>query len=174
VVYVVAVALSLVAGVAFGVVGAVLAGLISFLATFWTEAALVEAVQDIRDGRADLTIGETFRRVGPRLGAVIGASILAGLGIALGLVLLIVPGLTRTGLPRNMLRNEGRAKINFDKGMPPEQVAGNILAAVRNGIRDARATGHDPKPILACVMTDGRPPCRWSWNRSASCRQWAP
>jgi hypothetical protein len=93
VVYVVAVALSLVAGVAFGVVGAVLAGLISFLATFWTEAALVEAVQDIRDGRADLTIGETFRRVGPRLGAVIGASILAALGIALGFVLLIVPGL---------------------------------------------------------------------------------
>jgi hypothetical protein len=35
----------------FGDFGAVLAGLISFLATFWT-------------GRADLTIGETFRRVG--------------------------------------------------------------------------------------------------------------
>ena len=33
-----------------------------------------------------------------------------------------------------------------------------ILTAIRDGIRDARATGHDPKPILACVMTDGRPP----------------
>lgn len=93
VVYVAVAVLSLVAGVALGVFGAVLAGLISFLATFWTEAALVEAVQDIRDGRADLTIGETFRRVGPRLGAVIGASILAALGITLGFVLLIVPGL---------------------------------------------------------------------------------
>jgi hypothetical protein len=93
VVYVAVAVLSLVAGLAFGIFGAVLAGAISFLATFWTEAALVEAVQDIRDGRADLSIGETFRRVGPRLGAVIGASILAGLGIAVGFVLLIVPGL---------------------------------------------------------------------------------
>jgi hypothetical protein len=93
VVYVAVAVLSLVAGLAFGAFGAVLAALISFLATFWTEAALVEAVQDIRDGRADLSIGETFRRVGPRLGAVIGTSILAGLGIALGFVLLIVPGL---------------------------------------------------------------------------------
>src|SRR3954470_4534516 len=93
VVYVAAAVLSLAAGLAFGVVGAVLAGLISFLATFWLEAALVEAVQDIRDGRADLSVSETFRRVGPRLGAVIGASVLAGLAIALGLVLLIVPGL---------------------------------------------------------------------------------
>ena len=33
-----------------------------------------------------------------------------------------------------------------------------ILTAIREGIRDARATGRDPKPILACVMTDGRPP----------------
>jgi hypothetical protein len=93
VVYVAVALLSLVTGLVFGTAGAVLAGVIGFLATFWTEAALVEAVQDIRDGRADLSIGETFRRVGPRLGAVIGASILAGLGIALGFVLLIVPGL---------------------------------------------------------------------------------
>ena len=33
-----------------------------------------------------------------------------------------------------------------------------ILAAIRDGIRAARATGGDRKPILACVMTDGRPP----------------
>jgi hypothetical protein len=93
VVYVAVAVLSLVAALALGAFGVVLAGLISFLATFWTEAALVEAVQDIRDGRADLGIGETFQRVRPRLGAVIGVSILAGLGIALGFVLLIVPGL---------------------------------------------------------------------------------
>ena len=93
VVYVAVAVLSLVAGLAFGALGAVLAGLMSFVATFWTEAALVEAVQDIRDGRADLGIGETFQRVRPRLGAVIGVSILAGLAIALGFVLLVVPGL---------------------------------------------------------------------------------
>ena len=32
-----------------------------------------------------------------------------------------------------------------------------ILAAIRDGIRAARGHGHR-KPILACVMTDGRPP----------------
>lgn len=48
-------------------------------------------------------------------------------------VLLIVPGLTRTGLQRNMLRNEGRMKIEYDKGMPPERVAGRILAAIQGG-----------------------------------------
>ncbi|MEP7310483.1 MAG: GNAT family N-acetyltransferase [Acidobacteriota bacterium] len=36
--------------------------------------------------------------------------------------------------------------------------AEEILAAIRDGIRAARSRGGDPKPILACVMTDGRPP----------------
>ncbi len=53
----------------------------------------MEAVRDVRDGKQDLTIGEMFQRVQPRLPALIVAGILAGLGIALGLVLLIVPGL---------------------------------------------------------------------------------
>jgi acetate---CoA ligase (ADP-forming) len=33
-----------------------------------------------------------------------------------------------------------------------------ILTAIRDGIRAARAHGGHAKPILACVMTDGRPP----------------
>jgi uncharacterized membrane protein len=45
------------------------------------------------DGRADLSLGETFQRVRSRIPAIAVASILAGLGIAVGLVLLIVPGL---------------------------------------------------------------------------------
>jgi len=36
--------------------------------------------------------------------------------------------------------------------------AEDILAAIRDGIRTSRARGGDAKPILACVMTDGRPP----------------
>jgi short-subunit dehydrogenase len=48
-------------------------------------------------------------------------------------VLLIVPGLTRTGLQQKMLRNEGRMKIEYGRGMPPEKVAGKILAAIRSG-----------------------------------------
>jgi hypothetical protein len=57
------------------------------------QAALVETVHDVRDGRADRTIGETYRAVQPQLGAVILGGILAAIGIMIGLVLLIVPGL---------------------------------------------------------------------------------
>ena len=61
--------------------------------TFWLQGALVFAVDDVRDGRIDSTLGELFERVRPHLGTLILAGILAGLGIAVGLVLLIVPGL---------------------------------------------------------------------------------
>ena len=73
--------------------GALLATVISLVGLFWVQGALVRAVEDIRDGRADLTLGETFERVRPQLGAIIVAGLLAGLGIVIGFVLLIVPGL---------------------------------------------------------------------------------
>jgi len=48
-------------------------------------------------------------------------------------VLLVVPGLTRSDLSSHLLRNEGRMKINYAGGMPPETVAGKILQSlVRN------------------------------------------
>ena len=74
-------------------VGAILAAIVSLIATFWLQGALVTAVQDVRDGRADLSLGETFAHVRPQLPAIIVGGVLAGLGIALGLLLLIVPGL---------------------------------------------------------------------------------
>ena len=74
-------------------VGAILAAIVSLIATFWLQGALVTAVQDVRDGRADLSLGETFDHVRPQLPAIIVGGVLAGLGIALGLLLLIVPGL---------------------------------------------------------------------------------
>ncbi len=48
-------------------------------------------------------------------------------------LLLIVPGLTKTDLQKKMLRNDGKAKIEYDKGMPPEQVAGRIVQAIQRG-----------------------------------------
>lgn len=74
-------------------VASLLSAAISLVALFWVQGALVKAVDDVRDGRADLSLGETFQRVRPQLGSIVVAGILAGLGIFLGLLLLVVPGL---------------------------------------------------------------------------------
>jgi NAD(P)-dependent dehydrogenase (short-subunit alcohol dehydrogenase family) len=46
-------------------------------------------------------------------------------------VLLILPGLTRTGLNDHLLRNTGRLKIDFSRAMTPDEVAAGILKALR-------------------------------------------
>ncbi len=66
---------------------------VALAGVFWLQGALVEAVQDVRDGRADLSIRETLARVRPRIGTIGVAGILATLGIVVGLLLFIVPGL---------------------------------------------------------------------------------
>jgi hypothetical protein len=76
-----------------GVAGAIIGAVISFAATYVVQASLIKAVQDVRDGRADLDLAETVRAAGPFILPVIGASILAGIGITIGFILLIVPGL---------------------------------------------------------------------------------
>lgn len=80
---------SWVSGALWGLV-AVTIGVVGY---FWVQAALVETVNDVRDGRADRSIGETYRAVQPVLPAVIVAGILAGIGIGIGFILLIIPGL---------------------------------------------------------------------------------
>ena len=76
-----------------GIAGALIGGVLSFAATYVVQAALIKAVQDVRDGRVDLDLSQTVRAAGPYILPVIGASILAGIGIAIGFILLIVPGL---------------------------------------------------------------------------------
>jgi hypothetical protein len=93
VVFVVISLISLVLALVLGWVGAVLATLIGFIGVFWLQGALCEAVADVRDGRADLSISDTLQKVRPRLAPLLGAGVLAGLGVAIGLLLLIVPGL---------------------------------------------------------------------------------
>jgi len=92
VIYIVAAAIVALLSLA-GSVGTFVGLIISVIAAFLVQAALVKAVQDVRDGRADLNLGETVRAVLPYLAAVIAASILAGIGIAIGFALIIVPGL---------------------------------------------------------------------------------
>jgi hypothetical protein len=76
-----------------GTVGFWLGFVVAIVAAFLLQATLVKAVQDVRDGRADLSISETASAAVPYIWPVAAASILAGLAIAIGLALLIVPGL---------------------------------------------------------------------------------
>jgi hypothetical protein len=76
-----------------GVFGALLGSIVELFAAFLLQATLVKAVQDVRDGRADLSIGETVTSATPYIWSVAGASILAGIAITIGLLLVIVPGL---------------------------------------------------------------------------------
>jgi hypothetical protein len=70
-----------------------IAAAVGVIGYFWVQAALVETVNDVRDGRADRSIGDTYRAVQPALPAAIIGGILAGIGITIGFILLIIPGL---------------------------------------------------------------------------------
>jgi hypothetical protein len=74
-------------------VGAILAALISLVAIFWLQATLVKAVEDIRDGRVDLSVGDTFEAARAHLAAVLVAGLIATIAIGIGFILLIIPGL---------------------------------------------------------------------------------
>jgi len=76
-----------------GNIGIFLGSLVEIVAAFLLQATLVKAVQDVRDGRADLSLSETVSAATPYVLPVAGAAILAGIAIAIGLLLLIVPGL---------------------------------------------------------------------------------
>src|ERR1700733_5645091 len=93
--FVIYVAAAIVAGLLSlaGVIGSFLAEIVELFAAFLLQATLVKAVQDVRDGRADLSIGETASSAIPYIWSVAAASILAGIAITIGLVLIIVPGL---------------------------------------------------------------------------------
>src|SRR5690349_11194555 len=76
-----------------GNVGTILGGIIGLVAAYVVQAALIKAVQDVRDGRVDMDLSETVQAALPFLLPVIGASILASIAITIGLILFLVPGL---------------------------------------------------------------------------------
>ncbi len=93
VIYVVAAIITALLALAGGTIGILLGSFVSVVAAFLLQATLVKAVQDVRDGRADLSISETVSEATPYIGTVALASILAGIAITIGLILIIVPGL---------------------------------------------------------------------------------
>ena len=93
VIYLIAAVIAALLALAGGTIGILLGSLVEIIAAFVLQATLIKAVQDVRDGRADLSIGETVRAATPYIAPVAGASILAGVAIAIGLFLIIVPGL---------------------------------------------------------------------------------
>ncbi|HME65045.1 MAG TPA: hypothetical protein VKG61_09160 [Streptosporangiaceae bacterium] len=93
VIYLVAAIITALLALAGGNIGILLGSFVSVVAAFVLQATLVKAVQDVRDGHADLSIRQTVNEALPFLGPVAGASILAGIAITIGLLLIIVPGL---------------------------------------------------------------------------------
>ena len=93
VIYLIAAVIAALLGLAGGYIGTLLGSLVAIIASFLLQATLVKAVQDIRDGRVDLSIGETVRAATPVLGSVIVTSVLAAIAIGIGFFLIIVPGL---------------------------------------------------------------------------------
>jgi hypothetical protein len=72
---------------------ALVAVVLSILASTWLQGMVIEAVRDMQDGERDFSLGGLFRSVLPVLPILLGVGFLAGLGIVIGLLLLIVPGL---------------------------------------------------------------------------------
>jgi hypothetical protein len=93
VIYLAAAIITALLALAGGTVGILLGSFVSVVAAFVLQATLVKAVQDVRDGHADLSIRQTVNEALPFLASVAGASILAGIAITIGLLLIIVPGL---------------------------------------------------------------------------------
>jgi short-subunit dehydrogenase len=62
-------------------------------------------------------------------------------------VLLVVPGLTRSEFSQHFLRCEGRMKIDFTRGMPPEQVAAGIVRGLQKN-RTETVLGSDARWML--------------------------
>jgi short-subunit dehydrogenase len=63
-------------------------------------------------------------------------------------ILLVLPGLTRTDLRKNLLRSSARLKIDLTRGMPPDKVAGHIVRLLQNNWTET-VLGWEARMILA-------------------------
>jgi hypothetical protein len=73
--------------------GLVAGSVLNLAGLFLVQGALVKAVEDVRDGRVDLAVAETFGHAAARLKQLVAAGLLATIGITIGFAFLIIPGL---------------------------------------------------------------------------------
>jgi len=76
-----------------GILGSLLASVLALVGTAFLQGMVVEAVQDILDGRRDHTVGSLLQSAVPVLGPLFLGAILTGIAFGIGFLLLIVPGL---------------------------------------------------------------------------------
>jgi hypothetical protein len=72
---------------------AIIALVVSLVASTLFTGMVVELVADLQDGRRDTSPGQLLRAAMPVLGQLILVGIVAGIGIVIGFILIIVPGL---------------------------------------------------------------------------------
>jgi hypothetical protein len=163
-------------------IGDVLGLIASMFAAFLLQAALTKAIQDEREGRAEISVGGTVSAVLPFTGPVAIASILAVIAIWIGLLLLIVPGLVlmtiwaviipviiieRSGALDSFGRSQqlvrghgwhvfGTLVLVFVIQLAVDLVLGVIFSALPGAFRDGLSTlisGTLIAPFLALVVT---------------------
>jgi hypothetical protein len=100
IVYVLVALLTLVLIVLLGDLGGFIAGFVTLAGVYWLQGALVIAIEDIRDGKADLSVRETLERVRPRMNTLSIAALLITVALVvsafiifIGFILFIIPGL---------------------------------------------------------------------------------
>jgi len=71
----------------------VLASIVELIGAALFTGFVVRLVQDVRDGRRDMSVGDLFESAMPAIGSLILFSILYGIAVTIGLFLLIIPGL---------------------------------------------------------------------------------
>jgi hypothetical protein len=98
--YVIIAILTLVLILLLGNLGAVAAVFVGVAAVFWLQGALVLAVDDVRDGRADLTIRQTLEGVRRRINTLsllgfffVLLFVIAAILIIVGFYLFVIPGI---------------------------------------------------------------------------------
>jgi hypothetical protein len=72
---------------------ALLALVLTIIASTLFTGMVVELVSDIQDGRRDADVGQLLRAALPVIGQLILVGLIAGIGIVIGFILIIVPGL---------------------------------------------------------------------------------